>query len=67
MQTFRGDGSISSNKKMKLNIKEVKGEKRRNSKQKGKRGERYVVNAFKDEGFECNRTAQFKGNTRKSR
>ena len=34
-----------------------------NSKQKGKRGELYVVNAFKDNGFKCNRTAQFKGNT----
>ena len=34
-----------------------------NSKQKGKRGELYVVNKFKDNGFKCNRTAQFKGNT----
>lgn len=34
-----------------------------NSKQKGKRGERYVVNKFKDRGYQCNRTAQFKGNT----
>lgn len=34
-----------------------------NSKQKGKRGELYVVNKFKDCGYECNRTAQFKGNT----
>lgn len=34
-----------------------------NSKSKGKRGELYVVNKFKDYGFKCNRTAQFKGNT----
>lgn len=35
-----------------------------NSKQKGKRGELYVVNAFKEEGFnKVHRTAQFKGNT----
>lgn len=34
-----------------------------NSKSKGKRGERYVVNKFKDRGYQCNRTAQFKGNT----
>lgn len=34
-----------------------------NSKAKGKRGELYVVNKFKEEGFKCNRTAQFKGNT----
>ena len=34
-----------------------------NSKEKGKRGERYVVNRFKDRGYQCNRTAQFKGNT----
>lgn len=34
-----------------------------NSKAKGKRGELYVVNRFKEEGFDCNRTAQFKGNT----
>ena len=34
-----------------------------NSKQKGKKGELYVVNRFKEEGYECNRTAQFKGNT----
>ena len=34
-----------------------------NSKQKGKRGERYVVNKFKDRGYQCNRTSQFKGNT----
>ena len=34
-----------------------------NSKAKGKRGERYVVNEFKKWGYECNRTAQFKGNT----
>lgn len=34
-----------------------------NSKEKGKRGERYVVNKFKDRGYQCNRTAQFKGNT----
>ena len=34
-----------------------------NKKQKGKRGELYVVNKFKDNGFKCNRTAQFKGNT----
>lgn len=34
-----------------------------NSKRKGKKGERYVVNKFKDYGYKCNRTAQFKGNT----
>ena len=34
-----------------------------NSKRKGKRGELYVVNKFKDRGYQCNRTAQFKGNT----
>lgn len=34
-----------------------------NSKAKGKRGEQFVVNAFKKHGFDCNRTAQFKGNT----
>lgn len=34
-----------------------------NSKQKGKRGELYVVREFKKAGYECNRTAQFKGNT----
>ena len=34
-----------------------------NSKQKGKRGELYVVNRFKEQGYDCNRTAQFKGNT----
>lgn len=34
-----------------------------NSKAKGKRGELYVVNKFKDYGYECNRTAQYKGNT----
>lgn len=34
-----------------------------NSKQKGKRGELYVVRKFKEYGYECNRTAQFKGNT----
>lgn len=34
-----------------------------NSKRKGKRGELYVVNKFKEYGYECNRTAQFKGNT----
>ena len=34
-----------------------------NSKKKGKRGELYVVNKFKEYGYECNRTAQFKGNT----
>ena len=34
-----------------------------NSKAKGKRGELFVVNKFKENGFECNRTAQFKGNT----
>lgn len=34
-----------------------------NSKAKGKRGERYVVNEFKEHGYDCNRTAQFKGNT----
>lgn len=34
-----------------------------NSKAKGKRGELYVVNKFKDRGYKCNRTAQFKGNT----
>ena len=36
-----------------------------NSKAKGKRGELYVVNKFKDRGYQCNRTAQFKGNTGK--
>lgn len=34
-----------------------------NSKRKGKKGELYVVNRFKEEGYDCNRTAQFKGNT----
>lgn len=34
-----------------------------NSKRKGKKGELYVVNRFKEHGYECNRTAQFKGNT----
>lgn len=34
-----------------------------NSKRKGKRGELYVVKKFKENGYECNRTAQFKGNT----
>lgn len=34
-----------------------------NSKQKGKRGELYMVKKFKENGYECNRTAQFKGNT----
>lgn len=34
-----------------------------NSKKKGKKGELYVVNEFKKYGYECNRTAQFKGNT----
>lgn len=34
-----------------------------NSKRKGKKGELYVVNKFKEYGYECNRTAQFKGNT----
>lgn len=34
-----------------------------NSKHKGKKGELYVVNRFKENGYECNRTAQFKGNT----
>ena len=34
-----------------------------NSKRKGKKGELYVVNKFKEWGYECNRTAQFKGNT----
>lgn len=34
-----------------------------NSKAKGKRGELYVVNKFKEYGYECNRTAQYKGNT----
>lgn len=34
-----------------------------NSKRKGKKGELYVVNRFKEYGYECNRTAQFKGNT----
>ena len=34
-----------------------------NSKRKGKKGELYVVNRFKEEGYECNRTAQYKGNT----
>lgn len=34
-----------------------------NSKRKGKKGELYVVNRFKEEGYDCNRTVQFKGNT----
>lgn len=35
-----------------------------NSKRKGKRGELYVVNRFKDRGYgKAHRTAQFKGNT----
>lgn len=34
-----------------------------NSKKKGKKGELYVVNKFKEHGYQCNRTAQFKGNT----
>ena len=34
-----------------------------NSKAKGKRGELYVVHKFKEAGFDCNRTAQFKGKT----
>ena len=34
-----------------------------NSKQKGKRGELTVVKKFKEYGYDCNRTAQFKGNT----
>ena len=34
-----------------------------NSKRKGKKGELYVVNKFKEWGYECNRTAQYKGNT----
>ena len=34
-----------------------------NSKRKGKKGELYVVNRFKEEGYDCNRTSQFKGNT----
>ena len=35
-----------------------------NSKAKGKRGELYVVNKFKEYGYnEVHRTAQFKGNT----
>lgn len=34
-----------------------------NSKKKGKKGELYVVNKFKEYGYNCNRTAQFKGNT----
>lgn len=34
-----------------------------NSKSKGKRGELFVVKKFKDRGYQCNRTAQFKGNT----
>lgn len=34
-----------------------------NGKNKGKRGELYVVNRFKENGYKCNRTAQFKGNT----
>lgn len=34
-----------------------------NSKQKGKKGELYVANKFKEHGYNCNRTAQFKGNT----
>lgn len=33
------------------------------SREKGKRGERYVVNKFKDYGYQVNRTAQFKGKT----
>ena len=31
-----------------------------NSKKKGKKGELYVVNKFKEYGYECNRTNQFK-------
>lgn len=34
-----------------------------NSKSKGKRGELFVVKKFKDRGYQCNRTVQFKGNT----
>lgn len=34
-----------------------------NSKRKGKKGELYIVNKFKENGYNCNRTAQFKGNT----
>lgn len=33
------------------------------SKEKGKRGERFVANAFKDYGYDVHRTAQFRGNT----
>lgn len=33
------------------------------SRDKGKRGERYVCHAFKDYGYEVNRTAQYRGNT----
>ena len=33
------------------------------SREKGKRGERFVANAFKEEGYDVNRTAQFRGNT----
>lgn len=33
------------------------------SKEKGKRGERYVVNKFKDYGYLVHRTAQYKGKT----
>ena len=37
------------------------------SKEKGKRGERYVVNKFKDYGYNtAHRTAQYKGNTGKA-
>ena len=34
-----------------------------NSKQKGKRGELYVVNKLKERGYKVHRTNQFKGNT----
>ena len=37
-----------------------------NSKTKGKRGELYVVNKFKERGYKCNRTAQYKGKTGKA-
>lgn len=33
------------------------------SREKGKRGERYVANAFKEYGYDAHRTAQYCGNT----
>lgn len=33
------------------------------SRDKGKRGELYVVDKFKEYGYKCRRTAQYKGNT----